>query len=137
MADGFGFIEVPLKVTTELAAVLRRPEGMTHFGTVKMRLVGDPEVLEVWFSDLDDMRHTTDKPMMDERRYEGVDGWTVRQYQCGNCGAYVYPEKALYFAIFDAHYHATTNRPDLPCGPLRASAAGGPDPTLTDGTEEA
>lgn len=57
MADGFGFIEVPLKISIELADALRRPEGMTHFGTVTMKLTGDPEVLSVWFSDLDNPLH--------------------------------------------------------------------------------
>lgn len=53
MADGFGFIEIPLKISTELAAELRKPEGFTHFGAVTLRLDGDPEVLSVWFSPLD------------------------------------------------------------------------------------
>jgi hypothetical protein len=52
-AEVFGFIQVPLKISTELADQLRRPEGLIHFGTVTMRLTGDPEVLSVWFGELD------------------------------------------------------------------------------------
>lgn len=45
---------------------------------------------------------------------------SVAQYQCRNCGYYVYPEGAVYLDVFDAHYHRPTNNPMLPCGPLRA-----------------
>lgn len=44
---------------------------------------------------------------------------SVRQYQCRNCGAYIYPEAAVYLDLFDAHYHRPGRNPMLPCGPLR------------------
>lgn len=53
MTGGFGFIEIPLKLSTHMAAEFRKPGGFTHFGTVTFRLDGDPEVLTVWFDQLD------------------------------------------------------------------------------------